>query len=696
MGTMNSMRENTGVVLWILVFAFGVIWVLQDSGGLDTIGQQGNELITVDGDPITVEEYNQAVQSAIQRVQQRTGQALTPQQRDMYRERVFDMLVESRLRQQAMDRLGITVTDDELYNMVMGENPHPIIRQQFSNEQGQVDRALLQSFIDNPETQQQWIQLENYLRRQRRSEKLNQLVNATVHVSEQDVLNTYQRRNTKVDAQYAALRYAEIPNDSAQVTESDLEDFYEQHREDFKRKESYTINYATLPKSATAQDTAAVREELERLQPEFAAAENDSLFLEDNASQEQYRGTYVTRNEMEEPVAEAVFNNLEPGTVVGPIAAAGQMHLVKIQDVRPAEEPAVRARHILLRAPEGNTEQRQEARQQAQDLKNQLQQGEASFAELARAESDDATASQGGDLGWFSEGQMVPSFEEAAFNADVGEVVGPVETRFGYHLIKVTGRANQEVKLANYAMNIRPDPATLRELETKLEDLSYYASESGNFTEEAERLGLNVQQMQIEKGQETLPGLGRSSRIQDFLETSEPGDVSDVIELDDQYFVAEIASTQEAGYRPLSEVRGQLEPRVRLEKKKAIQKQRLQQALQQYGFEGLGQVPGLQKRTAEDLTMANPVVPGLGRSPKFVGTAMGLDAGQVSGVVAGENAAFVLKVNNIQEPPALTETQRQQLRQQLARQRQQELQNEWIAGLREDAEIVDNRARFRR
>ena len=61
MGVMNKMRESTGAILWILVFAFGVIWVLQDSGGLDTIGQVGNNIGAVNGDPITVDEYNAAV-----------------------------------------------------------------------------------------------------------------------------------------------------------------------------------------------------------------------------------------------------------------------------------------------------------------------------------------------------------------------------------------------------------------------------------------------------------------------------------------------------------------------------------------------------------------------------------------------------------------------------------------------------------
>ena len=695
MGTMSRMRENTGVVLWILVISFGVIWVLQDAGTFESRGQT-NELIVVDGDVITIEEYNQAVQSAIQRAEQRTGQSLTPQQRDLYRDRVYDMLVEQRLREHQMDRLGITVTDDEVYNMVMGDNPHPIIQAQFSDNQGNIDRALLQNFIENPETKQQWIQIEDYLRRQRRNEKFNRLINATIHVSEQDVRNAYQRRNTAVSADYVALRYAAIPNDSVQVTESDLRDFYERNREDFKREKTYSIQYVTLSKQATSEDSAAVRRELERLRPEFAAAENDSLFLLDNASATEYSGDYVTRGELPDALAQAVYSNLEPGTVVGPVASDGQMHLAKIQDVRSAEQPAVQASHILIRAPQDSEQQRAEARQQLQELKQQLQQGEATFAELARQHSDDASASRGGELGWFTEGQMVPPFEEAAFNADVGEVVGPVETRFGYHLIKVTDRADQEVKIADYAMGIAPDRTTLQDQENKLEDLAYFAEESGNFQEEAQRLNLNVQQMKVQEGQEAIPGIGRSTSLQDFLATANTGEISSVIELDDQFLVAQLQSVQGEGYRPFEEVQSEIRPQVLREKKKAIAMRRLRRAKAQNDFGSLAQALGVQQQTAQSVTMNNPVVPGLGRAPKFVGTALGLSSGQVSDVVGGENAAFVLKVNSIDKPDPLTDQEKQQLRQQLVRQRQAELQNRWITQLRQDAEIEDNRAQFRR
>ncbi len=96
----------------------------------------------------------------------------------------------------------------------------------------------------------------------------------------------------------------------------------------------------------------------------------------------------------------------------------------------------VRARHILVRLPDGATEaQKKEAKQAIDKAAERIKKGEP-FEEVAKQVSQDTTASSGGDLGFFSKGQMVPEFENAAFSLDKGKVSGVVETKFGYHLIK--------------------------------------------------------------------------------------------------------------------------------------------------------------------------------------------------------------------------------------------------------------------
>ncbi|SHL00690.1 peptidyl-prolyl cis-trans isomerase D [Rhodothermus profundi] len=694
MGVMNKLRENTGVILWILVISFGIIWVLQDSGAFDVVGRTGDTIAEVNGDPISYQEYVRAIEAQMQAYQQQTGESPTPQMSDLIREQVFNALVEDRLRQQAMERLGITVTDDEVVQMVLGDNPHPIIKAYFGDENGNVNRALLQNFIDNPAAREDWIRLEEFLRAERARQKLEQLLLATVRVSDQEVEETYRRRTLRADARYVALRYAEVPDDSVSVTESDLRRYYNQHREDFKRNRTYRVAYVTLPKNPTAEDTLQVLEELTHLKERFAQAENDSLFLARYASERPFTDAFFRRDELDPALGDVIFDDPQPGKVVGPVIAGGLAHLIKIRAVRPASETVIRARHILIRAPEDDPEARRQARQEALALKRQLEQG-ADFATLAREHSDDpGSARRGGDLGWFGRGRMVEPFEKAAFSAPIGRVVGPVATRFGYHLIEVTGRSNLEVQIADLAMRLTPSLATLNRIQERMEDLAYFAEDSGDFEGEAQRMGLQVQEMRIEEGQQFLPGIGQSRAILNFLADADEGDISQVIELDDRFIVLQLVEVTPEGYRSFEEVRNEIRPRVLLEKKKEVQVARLRQALQQHGFEGLAEALGTTVQTVTQLSYNQTLIPGLGREPRFIGTVFGLQEGETSDVVAGENAAFVVQLTRLYEPPPLSAQMREQIRQQLLSQRRQQVLAQWLAALREQADIKDYRRRF--
>lgn len=690
MGTMTKLRENTGVVLWILVIAFGVIWVLQDSGGLDFVGAQaGANIIVVDGDPISTEEYRMAVDGQVQRYQQETGESMPPQMLERERDRVFEALVADRLREHEMDRMGIRVTDDEVYEMVRGDNPHPIILAYFGDGQGNVNHALLDNFIASPEARQDWIQIEEFLRQERRREKLENLIAASVRVSDAEIEDEYLRRNRSATIEWVGLRYADVPDDDVQLSDRELRRYYDRHREDFRRERTYDLEYVLLSKMPSAEDSALIVQDLERLRTEFAATDDDSLFLVRQGSERSYTSSWFRADELEGDLASAVFENPQPDQIVGPVFAGGSAHLVKIQDVRPAEEPVIRARHILLRSssPDPAIEQR------LIEIRGEAEAG-ADFAQLASRYSEDNTATIGGDLGWFGRGRMVEPFENAAFGASTGSVVGPVRTTFGYHLIQVTGRADTELRLANFAQPLQADIGTINRINERLEDLRYYA-EDGSFAEEAQRLNMPVERMTVEQGQEVIPGVGQSRAFSRFLQDASRGDISEAIELDEAFIVAHVVGVQREGYRSFDEVREEVRPRAVLAAKRDIQANRLREAHQQaQSLEALASALGTQVRTENNVTFGTQVVSGLGREQKFGGTAFGLPQGATSGVVEGANAAFVLRAVRVDEPAAISDSQKQSIRTQMLNQRRNQVMNDWLAALRDRAQIDDHRGRF--
>ncbi len=693
MGFMTKMRENTKYVLYFVVVAFGILFMLQDAGTFDFLGSGPRNIITVDGEPVSLEQYRSLLDNQERIYQQQTGQSMPQQAMDRAHEVVYTQLVDGILIEQEMDRLGITVTDDELVDLIQGDDPHPMVVNTFSNGEGGLDRSLLQSFIDDPSTNQQWAMLEAQLRDTRRREKLQQLMAATVRVSESDILEEYRKNNLQVDTRFVALRYAAVSDDSVTLSDRDLRSYYDEHREDFKREKTYTVQYASIPLQPSRADTLLILDEMEQLKDRFAEAEDDSLFLARFSSAQPYASTFFLADDLDYELGTAIFENPEPGRIIGPIVIGNEARMIKIQDFRPSEDRLLRARHILFRASPTDEAAKASARRQALDVLERIRNGE-DFDRLARLYSaDNVSAARGGDLGWFGRGRMTEPFEEAAFNASIGRVVGPVESTLGYHLIEVTDETDQEVRLAEYVQLIEPSRDTVNDIEERLDDVKFYAEESGDFDAEADRLNVELQQVQVQEEQTFISGIGTSRQLLNFIQTTGEGNISDVIQLDEMFILARLTEVQPEGYRSFAEVRDEIEPRARLEKKKQRQRERLEAALEANGFDGLAQALGTAERTAA-VTYETRSVPELGNDPIFKGTIFNMETGQTSGAIEGANAAFVVRVTGLEEPAPITEAQKRQIESQLIAELVNKTTQEWLDSLREEADIKDNRRFF--
>jgi peptidyl-prolyl cis-trans isomerase SurA len=143
----------------------------------------------------------------------------------------------------------------------------------------------------------------------------------------------------------------------------------------------------------------------------------------------------------------AAVSKLQPGEVSDVIRSPNGFHIVKLLDKRGRAAASsgvqqTRVRHILLRAREGLTEA--QARQRLQALRERIVAG-ADFAELAKQNSEDASAAKGGELGWIAPGDTVPEFERVMNALKDGEVSQPTQTPFGWHLVQVQERRSEEL-----------------------------------------------------------------------------------------------------------------------------------------------------------------------------------------------------------------------------------------------------------
>jgi len=330
MGVMQKMRNSTASILWLLIISFGILWVLSDVNFFEAVQQGPRSLGVVNGDPISLEEYNSRIQYYTNQYTQQTGNALTAEQRALYESQAWDELVNTKIISQKMEELGITVTDQELVDMVTGPNPDPFIKQQFGRQDGSIDRAALNQALQAPENSEIWLLIENQLRQKRRQEKLNNFVTAGLQVTEEEIEELYIENNTLADINYIRFPYADIEESDVEVDESDLRAYYRQNSEDFEREENYRFNYISFSTLPTEQDTVRTFERLRELRDDFAQAENDSTFLAFNESDTPYRNSYVPEDEIREEFK--VVADLENGEVSEIIQTGGRLNLLKKVD----------------------------------------------------------------------------------------------------------------------------------------------------------------------------------------------------------------------------------------------------------------------------------------------------------------------------------------------------------------------------
>ncbi|HIG73922.1 MAG TPA: peptidylprolyl isomerase [Bacteroidetes bacterium] len=691
MGMMVKIRQKVGsAMIFVLVLAFGGLWMLQDSGVFDSVGARTSRAIAVvDGTEISGELYDANVQQRMQLYQQQ-GVEITPAIQAQIENEVFDALVDNALRTNEMDRLGIEVSDAEVASLINGERPDPLILQLFPDGQGGVDRTRLREIVDqsgeDPELRAQLVALQEQIRTSRRQAKLDAMVSASVRVSRAEVEREFVRRNRRANARFVALRYADVPDGEVEVTEDDLRDYYRENAADFERKKTYNVEYVSFTKQPTAEDSTRAIAALRELRDEFASSDSPEAFARQNAFGAESAAEFVPAADLAPELASAIYSNPQAGRVVGPIVAGGEAVLARITDVRAADDPIVNARHILFP---------KDQRARAEQVKQEIQSGSITFADAARQYStDESNASRGGELGWFGRGRMVRPFEEAAFSAPAGRVTGPVETQFGWHLIRVEGRSTQEAEIVRIARAVEGNYGRVREA---AEDFQIFTEEEDrDFVQAAQEENLEVTSVLVAEDQTFVPGLQVGRPFFRFLRSAAEGSLSEPIDAGDRFVVARLTEVLPEGTRPFEEVRTQIEAEVLTQKKRAIQAERLRAALEggAASLDALAQSIGGDVQTADGLSLASPTVAGFGREPSLVGAAFGLKPGQRSGVVEGENAVFVVQTTALRGglPDEMTEVDRDQIAAQLLQRKRQQVQTAWLQELREEADIEDFRA----
>lgn len=705
MPIMTRMRDNMPLILFLLLIAFLITIIFE--WGMDYLGLRygrGDIVGKINGKKVTVQEYNELVRTLTEQMKTQSG-GKEPDESELQRirEQVWQGLVTQRVLDEETKRLGIAVTDKEITDWVYGENPPEDLRRYFVDSTGQFMRESFEAFLhepnryirdphgNDPNYGTRWLaDYEKNLRQRRLEEKLQTVIGASIRISEGEVLQRFLDQHQQYNATYALFDATTLVKDEeVRLTDADIRKYYDDNIEQYKTEAYRKLKYVLFPEMPSAADSALRRRDIEDAAVK-ARAGSDFLELVSTYSDKPDSGVFFKRGELSLSIDEAVFS-AKIGEVIGPVKDADGYRLFKVLEERKSDKEYMHARHILFPMT-GDTNA---VRAKAQAVLKAARSGN-DFAELAKANSmDPGSATGGGDLGWFTKGRWVPAFENAVFKAKVGDIVGPVRTQFGLHIIKIEGRDNRERKVATIVSKIEPSSQTKTDIQERARDFAANARES-EFVKEAQQLGFDVRETQVQEKGGVVPGVGVNEHITKWAFNEKVGKVSEPFTVPGGYAVFVVVEAKGEGVRPFDELKESLRPL-------ALRKKKLDQ-VKQIAADVRGKLAtGDSLAKVKELDPVIPVqqtglftvggsIPGIGRDPNFMGTVAALKVGEISPAVQGLRGAYLIQLLSKSDiDSASYATQRAMLRSRMLQEKRSRYFGEWLEALKGKADIDDRR-----
>ncbi|QQT28123.1 SurA N-terminal domain-containing protein [Sphingobacterium spiritivorum] len=702
MGLMTFLRNRAGLIVTVIGIAI-VAFLLGDvvRTGAPFLADSKNQVGSVNGESISYPDFNVQVEQASAMFQQQMGGgSLTPQMKNYAVQQVWNQFVTKEILKQEVEKIGLSVGKDELNALVNGPNPSYQVVQAFTNPQtGQFDKAQLNMFLSRlksegtPEMQQQWEMLLESVRDERMGTKYTNLLNNSIYVTSLEANDDYIQRNKLANFKYVLLDYSSIKDADIKLTDADYKEYYDENKNAFKNpEETRSIEYVLVDGRPNQRDTAATLAVVQKLKADLAASTNDSLFASVN-SDTKYPYTYLKKGQVS-PALDSVLFNAPVGATVGPFLSNGVYEIAKIKDATFSPD-SVKASHILLNpTAEGGVDK---AKAKADSIKNLIAKGEA-FGPLAiQFSQDEGSKANGGDLGTFGRGRMVPEFDKAVFEGKTGDVL-IVNSQFGVHIVKIEKQVGNSkvVKAAIVDKAISSGKETIDAAYAKANSF-FSALDKDNFTALAAKQGLkDATAKRVTAMDNTLDGNEVPRELLRWAFDAKKGDVTDkVYETDHTFIVARLADIQPKGLLPLEAIKADIETPVRNLVKARQLKEKAENALKgASSIDQVGQKLGKSPIQVENIVLANPVIPGVALENAVVGTVFGLQPNKPSTAIKGNQGVYVVQVNGFVNPKNQVATEIKAQQKQLIASKAQRSWNSIFKALQDKAKIDDNRIRF--
>ncbi len=700
MATLQSIRNRAGIAITIVIGLALAAFILGDAfnSGSSILRGKEMEIAEIAGNTVNYQEFQKKVDDLTEIYKMNSGSSSLDQNTsDQIREQTWDNLVRNLTMKEIYKDLGIDVSPAELFEMVQGENPHPIIQSLFRDPNtGSINRSAIIQFLKYQQSntagpeRNYWLFIENQILEERSFTKYNNLLSKGIYLTTDEAKMDAEGRSNQVNIQFVGKSYLSISDSTITVSENELKEYYEAHKENYKQDDMRSIEYVSFPIVASKSDEDLVIKWSNEIKNEFAAVTDVATYVNAN-SDVPFNNTFYKRSELAPDLAEFAFNGVQ-GDIYGPYKEGQSWKLAKIAQFQDLPD-SVQARHILIRVQ--SQQEVASANALVDSLKRIISLGQ-DFAEVARQYSQDSgSAANGGDLGWFRRGMMVKSFEDAAFFGNVNDLQ-VVSSQFGLHLLQVTkrGATEKNVQLAVIERKIEPSSQTIQATYAQASKFASENQDAKAFNTAITTQGLNKKVANVRENDPEIIGLEGSRVLVRSTFKAEVGEPiistegTPIFELGDQFVYAMLSGIQQKGISSFSSVKATVELAVKKEKKA---QQLIEKMNGKSDLNSLASTLGSSVGEAQNVNFDSYSIPGLGIEPAVAGAASVLTSNQVSKPIKGTSGVYVIKATQVNkgatadlaaEKERFTATTGYRVAMQA------------FEALRESANIVDKRAKF--
>ena len=658
MAIISTLRDKMGKFLVVVVGFSIAAFVLGDIlGPNSSIGGQNRNIVgKINGEDIDLILFTSVYEQLAYNFSLNQGRSPNNVEISNLRDQTWEKLINDISYMNQYEKLGLQVTDRESVDMVQGNNIHPMIVEAFTDPSTgyfNVDNVIgyLQNLSNQPSGQQQaWYSFESNLRPMRMRSKYDNLIGLSTHINSLQAQNEYFSTSKTIDLSYFFVPFYKVPDSLFDVSSKEMRSYLKKNKEDYKQEESRSIDYAFFPLLPSKEDSLYFEDEIKNIISRLLSGDiNDSTFALLNSDG---FSPYVKYNIDQIPEQ---LNNKNIGYVSDYKFENGSLIVYKLSDIVEDQNFKARAKHILLKFDDSN---KSAVRSEAQRILSLVKTG-SDFDETARTYSQDVgSASNGGDLNWFTEGMMVKPFEDAVFSRKIaGLIPRIIESEFGYHIIYVTHpKTKSSYVVTTISKEILPSDNTRNNIYRAAEMFKIESKASNkSFTEYADENNKSIDsENNLDNKASSFGNLenARSVVIWTYDDTRDINDLSEVIELDDGYVVAHVSDIKEEGTKNIDEVENSIRKKIIDDKKFNYLSKILT------GYESLDDLKEIYENgdvySMPDLTFNSNSLLNVGYSPEAVGVAFSMNENELTKPFKIDDGIIIIQLNNILDADTLS------------------------------------------